>query len=73
MISTYDDKSTATYDLEGLGKYMRDMLMLEENKARLAKAQTDSFLDGYRTAIHVVEGIMEASNYRVKEVEPCTD
>jgi len=71
MIRTYDDKDEATFDLEGLGKYFRECLDIQEQEKQLAIAEAEAYFQGYNNAIRAIASIMGASNYRVKEEKPC--
>lgn len=69
MIRTYDDKTKATYDLEGLEEYFRSLLELKEADKRVTIAKTEAYNTGYHDALYAVASILGASNYRAEEVE----
>ena len=69
MIRTYDDKTKAAFDLEGLEEYFRSLIELKEHDKRVAIAQAEAYNTGYHDALYTVASILGASNYRVKEVE----
>lgn len=69
MINTYDHKTEASFDLEGLGECMKSYIELEQNRKVEAMAKAEAYFNGYRDAIHCIASIMGASNYRVEEVE----
>jgi hypothetical protein len=69
MINTYDHKDKATYDIEGLDNYMRDCMNSEAQRKREAISKAEAYYTGFCDAVRCIKSIMEASNYRVEEVE----
>lgn len=69
MIRTYDDKTKATFYLEGLNEYFRSLLELKEQEKRVAVAKAESYNQGYHDALYAVASILGASNYRAEEAD----
>jgi len=67
LIHTFDDKKAATYDVKGLGEYLRSLAELKEHEKRVTIAKAEAYCNGYCDALYAVASILEASNYRVKE------
>jgi hypothetical protein len=69
MISAYDGKKEAKFDLEGLEKYFKSLLDHKEHEKRVAIAKEEAYLEGYTEALYAIASIMGASNYRAEESE----
>jgi len=67
MITTYDGKKEAKFDLEGLEEYFRGLIESEEQDRRMTVAKAEAYLAGYKKALYAVADIMGTGNYRVKE------
>jgi esterase/lipase superfamily enzyme len=67
IISTYDEKKTATFDLKGLAEYFQAHIDAKEIKKQSIIATAEAYFNGYKDAIYTVKNMLEASNYRVEE------
>lgn len=69
MINTYDRVDKATFDIKGLSEYLNNCIEHQRYQKIKKVAEAEAYYQGYYDAVHTITGILEASNYRVKEVE----